>query len=177
VLSEQGKRNIEQAFQRAARGTVVRTSADVCDIALATDPQPDPRHGQLVLITVSSFAFRLITIFQVRDTPEIRSYYLADTDQRGIDESFHEVANLCCGALNREFSRSFAHLAMSTPYTLDARCISYLAQLQPQLLSHYLITINGSVQLRATLCMCCTAPVDIQLNAAEVEQTGELELF
>jgi hypothetical protein len=178
MLSEQTRRNIDHAFHRAARATVPRAAGDVCEITPAPGPrtagQPEER---LVLITVSSFAFRLITIFQIADNPSIRGYYLDGAGHQGIDEAFHEVANLCCGALNREFSRSFAHLAMSTPYTLDGRCIDFLDELKPQYLARFQITINDAVRLRATLCMCCAAPVDIQITADQAETTGELELF
>ena len=178
MLSDLTKTNIELAFHKAVRGTVARAPEDICDIA-AVMPTPGGARPEerLVLITVSSFVFRLIAIFQVADCPETRAYYLQGAAERGIDEAFHEVANLCCGALNREFSHSFPHLAMSTPYSLDSRCIAYLELLRPAYLSHHLITINGAVRLRATLCLCCAAPIDLQLNIDERETTGELELF
>jgi hypothetical protein len=41
-----------------------------------------------------------------------------------------------------------------------------------------MISINGTVQLSVTLCMCCTAPVEIPTPSAVAEQaTGELEMF
>ena len=89
-----------------------------------------------------------------------------------------ELANLCCGALSREMSGHFPHLAMSIPYTLNGRCMGLLGELKPQYQSSYEITINESVRLQATLCMCCYAPIDIPAGSLAVEEnSGELQLF
>jgi hypothetical protein len=67
---------------------------------------------------------------------------------------------------------------MSTPYVLSARCLSHLEQLKPDYLSSYAITINGSVQLAATVCVCAHAPIDFVADMTAVEESsGELELF
>jgi hypothetical protein len=67
---------------------------------------------------------------------------------------------------------------MSTPYTLSSRCIAFLGELKPGYLSRYAITINGSVKLHATLCVCEYALLDfaVDMTAAQ-EETGGLELF
>ncbi len=116
-------------------------------------------------------------MFQVAGTPASRSYYGGSPDA-DMQTAFAEVANLCCGALNRELSKDFPHLGMSIPYLLSVQCMGCLDELKPDHVSHYGITVNGSVHLQATLCICCSAPVQIatRLHAA-AETTGELELF
>ncbi len=129
------------------------------------------------MITTSSFAFRLLIMFHVSATPETRAYYGAGSDA-GMQTAFAEIANLCCGALNRELVRDFPHLGMSIPYFLSGQCMGCLDELKPDHVSHYGITVNGSVQLTATLCICCSAPVEIAARLhAVAETTGELELF
>jgi hypothetical protein len=179
MLSEQSKHNIEAAFYKVARTSLIRDSSDSCDIAPAADGQMgDPLGANLMLITISSFVFRLLIVFQVADNPPNQTYYVGGVPGRGLNEGFSEVANMCGGALSHELSHSLPHLAMSIPYTLSSQCIAFLGDLKPQYLSSYLITINESVKLRATLCMCCTAPLDVAAHTAQsADSSGELELF
>lgn len=179
MLSEQSKQSIAHAFDRAARGGLVREPGDLCEIAAADGrkgaEQPDEK---LLVITISSFVFRLLVIFRIAETPATRTYYARDAADRPVTEAFAELANLCCGALSRELSCHFPHLAMSIPYILNSRCMAFLGELRPQYLSSYEITINESVRLQATLCMCCYAPVDIAVGSlAAEENAGELQLF
>jgi hypothetical protein len=179
-MSEHTKQNIEEAFHRALRGGVTRAPDDVCTIApAAVDPKlQEQSGGNLLVITISSFVFRLLTLFQVATDAATRAYYGSGAAGQGIDEAFHEIANLCCGALNRELSQQFPHLAMSIPYTLSSRCMAFLGDLRPQYVSSSAITINDSVHVQATLCMCCSAPVEFTAGAVAIENnSGELELF
>lgn len=178
ALSEQSRRNLSQAFESAARQSLVRQPSDVCDVTLDPTSRAQFLSQRVLLITISSFVFRLTVIFDVADSSATRTYYAIDGATGTLDEVFAEVANLCCGALNRQLSRNLLNLAMSTPYTLDSRCIGYMQELRPQFLARYAITINDAVQLRATLCMCCSAPLEIgSCEDAAAEVSGELELF
>ena len=179
MLSEQSKLSIAAAFQRAAGAGLVRAPGDSCTIVPAQDRHVGAQPGEnLLLITISSFVFRLLTIFHVADNPAARAYFVGGAAGQSLDEGFAEVANLCCGALNRELARHFSHLAMSIPYSLSRHCSAFLETLQPQYLSSYAVTINDSVQLQVTLCMCCQAPVDIAASTTGVEHAGgELEIF
>ncbi len=209
LLSEQTKQNIEQAFHRSLRASLIRTPEDVCAIAPAPTPglsaQPLPgakpalagqrgparqsspagepgsvgQPGEILLVvTISSFVFRLLTLFQVGADPATRAYYVSAA-QQSLDEAFREFANMCCGALNRELSEQIPHLAMSIPYTLSSQCLAFLGELRPSFLSSSAVTINDSVRLQVTLCMCCSAAVDFVASAAPVAETtaGELEMF
>jgi hypothetical protein len=179
VLTEQTKQSIAQAFDRAARTSLVREPGDLFEIASADSRKSAEQPGEkLLVITISSFVFRLLTIFRIAENPAIRTYYVRGGADRTVTEAFAELANLCCGALSREMSGHFPHLAMSIPYTLNSRCMALLGELKPQYLSSYQITINESVRLQATLCMCCYAPVDIPASSLAVEAgSGELQLF
>ena len=179
MISEQSKQNLESAFYRAARESLVRDSGDACEIGPIRSGQPSQQCGDKVLvITISSFAFRLTTIFHIADCEASRAYYCNGAVDRGLDEAFAEVVNLFCGSLSRTLAPSFPHLAMSIPYTLNSKCMEFLAELRPRYLSSYLITINDSVRIRATLCMHCSAEVEIALPAATAQDnSGALELF
>jgi len=174
-------RNVELAFHKAVRANIVRAAADSCDIAPADSGRVGEYPGNhMLLITISSFVFRLIVIFRIIDDPATRAYYLRVDSAQTLDEVFAEVVNMCGGALSRELSANFPHLAMSTPCTVSERCMVFLSELRPQHLSRCGITINESVQLQATLCMCCSRPIEVATAASAAEADhgiGELELF
>jgi hypothetical protein len=199
LISEQSKLALADVFFRAAKASLLRAPED----SIAIEPIEGGAAGQSVdkavskavnvhhraspkalepprnvlVITTSSFSFRLLTMFDVAATPEARAYFGGEPDAK-IETAFSEIANLCCGALNRELSSHFPHLGMSIPYSLSSHCLGCLDELKPEYVSRYAITLNDSVRLEATLCMCCSAPVEFTARAeAATEATGELELF
>ena len=178
MISEQSKSSISAALHRAAKTTLVRADTDVFEINSVSDRDEAIKGSSLLLITISSFVFRLLTIFEVSSAPSTQAYYAGTAAQPDISEQFAEFANMFCGALNRELSVHFPHMAMSIPYKLNGRCKTYLDGLRPQFRSTNDIIINDSVQVRVTLCMRCMSPVDIPASMTEVDHSGgELELF
>jgi hypothetical protein len=180
VITAQSKQNIELAFHRAIRATLVREAGEVCDIAPAAIGEVGEYPAEkLLLVTLSSFVFRLVMIFRIAETQAAMAYYIRVATAQTLEEGFAEVANMCGGALSRELSANFPHLSMSTPCTVSAPCIALLSELKPQYVASYRITINDAVKLQATLCLCCSAPIEFAASAAtEGEHTvGELELF
>jgi len=179
MISEQARRSMEQIFINAAKTNLVLAPSDVCEVApLVPGRAQGNREKNLLLLTISAFPFRLLTILQAGEHPLTREYYLKGKPGRAFGEVFAEVGNLCCGSMNRELTRHFPHLGMSVPYFLDSRCMPFLDELQPEYLSSCAISINGSARLQATLCVCAYAPVDFAVDAqAREETTGELELF
>jgi hypothetical protein len=202
LMSEQSRQALADAFFRAAKSGLLRAPEDSIEIQpIEGGVSKGPAAGQpmngamnkavnlaartksvepprdVLVITTSSFSFRLLTMFDVAPTPEARAYFGGAPDAK-IETAFAEIANLCCGALNRELSSHFPHLGMSIPYSLSSHCLGCLDELKPEYVSRYAITVNGSVRLEATLCMCCSAPVEVIARAeAAAETTGELELF
>lgn len=176
MLSAQSRQNLADVFERAARSTILRSPEDALQIT--AEPSTATAGDPLLVITTSSFAFRLLTLFHVADNDANRAYFLPAGAGGTLQEGFAEVVNLCCGAFNREISAVFPHLAMSVPSRLSAQCIDYLPQLKPEYTSRFTVSINGTVKVDVTLCMCCSAPVDIPVTLAAPGQTsGELEMF
>lgn len=180
MLSDQTGRNLADAFRRAAAATLIRSAGDVCDIqtaAKATDPELKT-ESPLLLITISSFVFRLVAIFQISGSEATRLYYTGSDSSAAAEEMFTEVVNLCCGALSRELSAQFKHLAMSIPYRLESSCLNFLGELKAGLTTTYDITINDAARMRATLCMSSSRPIELAAPAPEVSHTGgALEMF
>jgi hypothetical protein len=181
VINEQSLRNLERAFHKALRAHLVRATGDVCDITPMVFEQPrDKPGGKVFLITLSSFVFRLLMMYRITESPATCAYYVSAAGTQTLDGVFAEAVNMCAGALNRELSEGFPHLAMSTPDLVSSQCVGFMDDLKPQYLSSCVITINSSLQIQATLCLCCSAPIEIAASTAAnhvEESVGELELF
>ncbi len=181
MITEQSQRNLESAFHKAVRANLVREPSDVCDIVPAViGPVSDRSAEKLLLITLSTFVFRLVMIFRIPETQATVDYYTQVGTAQTLEDVFAEVANMCGGTLSRALSMSFPHLAMSTPRSVSSQCIAFVSEMKPQYVASYRITINEAVQLQATLCLCGSAPVDVAdsaVSADEDEAVGELEMF
>ena len=179
MLSERTVRNLSDAFLRAATATLVRQAGDQCAITPSSSAWTESKGGGgILLMTISSFTFRLVTVFQVADGESTREYYTAGVSGKTLDETFSEFANMCCGALGRELYSQFPHIGMSIPYLLEWQCARHLRDLNPRLLSSYDITLQGTARVKATLALCCERPLQFEPPVVEAAQAGgELELL
>jgi hypothetical protein len=179
MISPESKRVLETIFLRAARSTLIRDPADRIEI----EPLPhgkliEPSEERLLALTISSYRFRLLTLLHYSVNRSTNDYFNGGAERSNFDSAFGEFGNLCCGAMKRDFGNSFMHLGMSTPATLESRCLSFIDVLNPSLVLQYRIDINDSVPLHASLCLC--AYDDIHFDASEStapEATGGLEMF
>lgn len=179
MISQQAKESIERIFQQSARTRLPAHAGDTCEItALDAHLANKALASHIVVLTISSIAFRFLLVLHFDDDQTTRDYYLRDAEDRSLAEALMEVGNLCCGAINQQLVEYFPDLGMSTPYQLNGACVPYLTELKPEYLAAFRVTIGANVQIGATLCVCASAPVDFVAHAAEVEESGgELELF
>jgi len=178
MVSDRAKQAVEQIFVKAARESMALGPGNACEVRPLSAGGGEFPEGNLVVFTISSFLFRLLTIFHVQENPATVGYFVRDGAKQSFSEIFSEVGNLCCGTMNRDLLRIAPHLGMSTPYTLGSKCVRYLDELKPGHVARFAIIIDGAELLQATLCFCEYAPVDFALDApAEEQETGALELF
>jgi hypothetical protein len=179
MLSQSSGAALTQLFQEAVRTSLVRSAEQQLEIsAVDADIMGDSPRDDVVLITISSYSFRLLVFLHCADSTANRAYFLGDGKAKDLRATFAELANLCCGAVNRLLAPSCSCLGMSIPSWLSARHLEFLGELKPQYLSGYTIRIDDSVQLLATLCMCCTAPIEISaLPPGSQEEEAALEMF
>lgn len=179
MISAHAKDSIERIFFKAARSRLTMDAGDVCEIVPVGDHgAPSMPDANLVVLTISGIAFRLLLIVHFEEDETTHRYFVKEESERAFLEVFFEICNLCCGAVNQELLNYFPDLGMSTPYVLSARCMPYLEALKPEFLASYSVTINGAVNLGATICVCAHAPIDFVADLSTVEDTGgELELF
>ena len=179
MISANAKESIERIFFRAAESRLTMEANDVCEFI------PAGAHGahslpdaNLVVLTISGIAFRLLLILHYDENERVHNYFLGAEPERPFLEVFLEICNLCCGAVNQALLQYFPDLGMSTPYVLSAQCMPYLETLKPEFLASYSVSINDALRLGATLCMCAHAPIDFMAETSALEDTsGELELF
>jgi hypothetical protein len=179
VISEQAKRGVSHIFTRAARASLPMDAADTIEMeALAGQTIVETPQEHIVVLTVASYYFRLLTLFHLGGDQATADYFAGASPGRGLAEAFGERGNLCCGAMNRDLGNHFLHTGMSTPYLLASRCIPFIRELRPSYTAQYRIAINGSVFMHASLCLCAYAPIDFGVDTQSAPQaTGELELF
>ncbi|MFM0198900.1 hypothetical protein PQR53_03335 [Paraburkholderia fungorum] len=179
MISGNAKDSFDRIFRKAAQARLPMNGADTCEIVpLDEAGLGATKDTQVVVLTISSIVFRMLLILHFDETDNTRNYYLKEANEQPFQEVFLEICNLCSGAMNQELLRYFPDLGMSTPYVLSARCLPHLRELKPAFLSSYSVTLNGSVQLAATVCVCAHAPIDFVADTSVVEETsGELELF
>ena len=177
MITPQGKKSIEQVFQKAARQNLGRSAEDKIQVQILSDSSPPFTEKKVILFTISSFIFRLLTIFHVEDTAAMREYYLDSKSDRSLLDVFYEYGNLCCGAMNRDLVNHFGHLGMSTPYLLERDSIVFLKDLKPGHTARFELRLPNDLVIHATVSMCENAPIDFKFDDVVEESTGELEFF
>jgi len=179
MISSNAQASIEGILLRAARSRLPQQPDDACGIVPLAQGYDSARpEANVIILTISSILFRLLLVFHFDEDASTREYFVKEASEVPLQDALLEICNLCCGAVNQDLLRYFPDLGMSTPYVLSARCLSHIEQLKPDYLSSYAITINGSVQLAATVCVCAHAPIDFVADMTAVEESsGELELF
>ena len=179
MISSNAQTSIEGILLKAARTRLPQHPDDACEIVPRAQAYDSARpEANVIILTISSILFRLLLVFHFDDDANTRDYFGRETGEVSLQDMLLETCNLCCGAVNQDLLPYFQDLGMSTPYVLSARCLPYLKGLKPDYLSSYEITINGSVKLAATVCVCAHAPIDFVADMTAAEETsGELELF
>src|SRR5450830_657264 len=141
--------------------------------------------SQIVVLTVSSYLFRLMVMFYFTPNTATRAHFArinnvdeAEMSEQTFMDAIAESGNLCCGILNRDLGNFFPHIGMSTPNVIDKNCAAYLQKLNSQHIQHFAIDMDGSPRFHVSLCVSAYADIDFSVSAEELgSDTGELELF
>ncbi len=178
MITQQAKKGIEAIFLKAARSNLAKQDEGPLSITLLPEAVSAPfSEKTIIVLTISSFVFRLLTIFHIDENAATEAYFKAGSSDMSLVDVVSELGNLCCGAMNRELLKSFGHLGMSTPYTLGREVMDFIPDLKPGHIARFEIKISEAVSFHVTLCMCENAPIDFRFDEAHEEETGALELF
>lgn len=182
MISEQAQSGFDHIFKKAVLANISSSTEDFCEIEPVADME-GISEDEFAVLTISSTIFRFLVLFHFKSDDATRNYFVKSSnlevaDNRAFRDAFQEFCNICCGVMNRELHKNYHFLGMSTPYMLLRQCSPFISALDPGYVKHYRITINNSLTLHATLCVCDYDVVDFTVDTSEAEDnTGELELF
>ncbi len=178
LISQQARQGAEFIFTKAAKANLLLDSSDAFSIQMLPNAKvQDFPEKTLIVLTISSFLFRVLTIFHISENAATKAYFTQGSSEKTLIDSVSELGNLCCGAMNRELHQQVSHLGMSTPYVLKRQCMDFLKELRPDHVVGFEISINDTVHMHATLCLCAYAPIHFPVDMSAVEEeTGALEL-
>ncbi len=186
MITAAAKDGFDQLVRLGLRSGLTVREGQSCEIEVI-DNLDKVKAKKMVILTVSSYLFRLITTIYFRDDATTRAFFAPrDDDGQPMDineqeflDRVAECGNLCCGTLNRDLGHHFPHVGMSTPNFIDKDCFRYADQLGSGFLRHYRLVLSDELTLHATLCVTDHGLVDFRVVPAQVEElsTGELEFF
>ena len=184
MITPQAQHSFDALLMKAMAENLVITPGDGCRIE--TIPANERvEESEFVVLTISSYLFRLVVLFHFTATPETRDHFarLLRLPGKGLDDkafydAVSEFGNLCCGALNRDLGQSFPHVGMSTPNLLKRGSMRFLATLEAGYTQVFRIEFSETLRFHATICVCEYGDLDFRWEPkALAETSGELELF
>lgn len=173
-------REIDAIFVRAAKSALVSNSSDAIVVEPYDAAKSHAMPGERALVlTISSYRFRLLIIFHFTDNIETRRSFHGAEKGIPLDDILGEVGNLCCGSIKHELGRSLPHIGLSTPYVLENRASRHIDSLKPTHVSRHRILLNHTSELHASLCLCAYGPFALAAPNPEptAVESGTLELF
>jgi len=188
MITERAKASFDRLLQSG-----LKSGLPAADGPVIIEPVADLakiKEKKIVILTVSSYLFRLMAILYFKPDAATRALFNGAApegapplgDQEFIDR-VAECGNICCGTINRDLGKHFPHVGMSTPNIIDTDCMRYVDLLGCGLKRHYQLSV-GDVPLYASLCVSDYGQVDFHVDApaageGETEETsnGELEFF
>lgn len=186
-LSERARSGFDCFITAAMRSAFALPMSD-CPVTPLEEAVPC--EHEVVMLTVSSYRFRVLLFIHFERSEAMRSHLAAlehgvgsaltaAVHDEGFADAMMERGNLCCGALNRELSRFFPHLGMSTPCILDSSALLHLGALRPSTTRQYRAELAPDVTMHLTLAICAFADIDFAFGEEMVaaSASGELEMF
>ncbi|GAB4559209.1 MAG: hypothetical protein Tsb007_20830 [Rhizobacter sp.] len=188
IVSERACHGLDHFVAQAVKGSLAQPGTDFA-ISPTDDKVVNDNEREVVMLTVSSYLFRVLLFIHFDRNPALRSHLAAldghpgETllDEDRFTDAMMERGNLCCGALNRDLAHFFPHIGMSTPCILKRSSVEHVAAVNPAFTRRYRAEVGAGVAMHFTLALCAFADLDFPFEpraAEEVEDTaGELEMF
>lgn len=184
MISQSAKSAFDHLMSRALKGALCASPEDRCEVEII-DGTKAITEKKVVLLTVSSYLFRVMTLLYFTLDRNTQQHFAAihrvapeTMNESDYADVIGECGNIFCGALNRELAQHFPHLGMSTPNVLDRHCVDYLDELNAGYVKHFKVRINDALTMHASLCVCDFADIDFTVDMTQTEESnGELEMF
>ena len=189
MLTARAISSIEWLFEKSIHDNSVFSPTDRCVVTSLSEKAPaidDDKH--LVLINISSYAFRIVALFSFNNNAATAAHFSKishNTDKTLCDQllldTYSELVNLICGAVNQRLRNEFRHVALSTPFVLAISCVQYISMLNFSMTRSINVVINESVDFNVIVGVCVdnNTVLDFDIDRAEQQDIscGEIELF
>ena len=186
AVSDRAKQGLDHFVAQAVKSSLAPAGA-ACPVVQADDAAGPGSGRELVMLTVSSYMFRVLLFIHFDRSLVMRAHLASmgnvtveTMDNERFDDELMERGNLCCGALNRDLSIFFPHIGMSTPCLLKRSSVDHLGTVKPVLTRRYRAELGAGVEMHFTLAVCAFADLDFPFEphaAVEEDTAGELEMF
>ncbi len=182
MISASARASLDRMFVHSLENTFSSSCGARAVVTQVAQSAPDP-GAQMVVLMIASHTFRLVMALHFPQTGEALRVLApesggSDAGPHAFRDQMSERGNMCCGMVNREIGRFFAHTGMSTPHIIDSRSGPFMTALPHAYATHWSVALDAQLQIHASLCMHNRAPMDFEWHAdAQEEVTGELEFF
>lgn len=184
MISTNARNGFDHLLVQSLKGAVVAPPEELVEVSLAADLS-GVKDTKCVVITVSSYLFRLMVLIYFTPDSSAKLHFAranriaaCDMSDAALIDAVSEFANMCCGALSRDLSRTFPHIGMSTPNIIDKECSSSLGRLDCGHIQHFKLVVGRDKHFFVSLCVSEYADLDFVVDTTPVEvSNGELELF
>ena len=184
MISNRAQNSFDQMLTMGIKASMGGKTPEACQVEVVASLK-DSRETNVVMLTVASFLFRISILVYFSADEATRTYFAAvnniapsEMNEQAFLDSIRECGNICCGTLNRELSRVYPHVAMSTPNIIARKCVDHLDSLNVGHLQHFRATTDTGKQFHVSLCVREYSNIDFEW--AVVEETtaaGEMEFF
>jgi hypothetical protein len=188
MISPNAIAGFENIFKACLKETLVVMPQDVCHV-MAQNEAPAIQASKVVMLTSSSFVFRLIVLIYFDSDSKTKAHFarrskndVSSFSETEFTDAICESGNMCSGSMNRELGRFFPHIGLSTPNLLDKGCADQLHVLGDGHVQDFSIEINQVPLFHARLFVSDDTDLDFTFDAKPSNETaavdsGELELF
>lgn len=182
AISENAKKGFDHMLVQGVKAGFCASGGSMDFVVL-----PDNKAftgNRIVILTASSYLFRLFVLVYVTPDQLAKEYFAGlrniqnpEMAESALMDTICEAGNMCVGALNRDMSKIFPHIGLSTPNIIDKHCGDYLHSLKCGHIQHFEISIDQKYTFHVSLCVSQYDNIDFSVDTTEVESTGELEMF
>lgn len=181
MISASACASLDRMFVHSLQNTFSTTSGERAAVTQVAQSLPDA-GAQMVVLMIASHTFRLVMALHFPQAGDALRMLAPESPagdaHQALRDQMSERGNMCCGMVNREIGRFFAHTGMSTPHIIDSRSGPFMTALPHAYATHWRVAVDARLHIDASLCMHNRAPMDFEWHAdAQQEVTGELEFF
>jgi hypothetical protein len=195
MITERAKMSFDTIFPRCMEEALSSDAHQNWDIQAVSEK--DITAKQFIMLTVSSYEFRLIVLFHFSSDATSRQYVLDVLNKYAKDNEkvlstdltvskyydfLSELGNLMCGVLKREIFQFYPHLGLSTPNILTKDSQQYVNGSPIDHAIHMKASTDDDIEFYGSIYVSSSGTLDFDPAAAinksaEVVDTGALELF